>query len=564
MSTIHQDSPVSPVQTVTRRGDAYYLAILFAAILALRIWLLFNTEVAARDSIGYIRYALQFDHQSWAEVLKANEQHPGYPLTLWLVSQPVRTIWGATPDTMRLCSQLVTSLAALLLLFPMYYLGKRLFDRQIGFWAALIFQILPVSGHHLSDGISDGLFLLLASSALLLGVRAVQEGNWRDFAWSGLLSGLAYLTRPEGLFVAAAVGVTLAGLQVLPATRRSWSKFLGQQGSLLAATAAVASLYVLATGALTNKLSPKLMWRGEMVEGKTEPVYSRDTASAKPRSEHDLPLSENGAALQANLFGAFFKSSPYFGQRLTRSFQALGQELGQGFHYLGIVPVLLGLWWHGRRLLCLPGFWVMLVYFSLQSAALMALATTVSYVSDRHVMVLVMCGSFFLAAGLRDLGAVMLTTLRRWRPSITWQPATVSLTICLCLVAYCLPKTLGRVHGNRQGNHAAGLWLARTVQTGDLVKDDHCWSHYYAGQVFQEGKEPHVPTNVRPTCYVVMTRSKDAEVDQRRQDEEHRLRDHGRLVYHWPERSSVEKARVVIYALPRDFQKDPWKVARTD
>ena len=56
----------------------------------LRGWLIYNTEVAARDSIGYIRYALRFEEKAWAEVLRSFDQHPGYPLAIWLVSLPVR------------------------------------------------------------------------------------------------------------------------------------------------------------------------------------------------------------------------------------------------------------------------------------------------------------------------------------------------------------------------------------------------------------------------------------------------------------------------------------------
>src|SRR5205807_6330388 len=109
---------------------------LLALTVALRVWLLCQTEVAARDSIGFIRYALQFETQPWAVVVRTNHQHPGYPLAILAVSVPVRQ-YSSQPETVRMqfSAQLVSSLAGVLLIFPMFYLGKRLFNAPVGFWA---------------------------------------------------------------------------------------------------------------------------------------------------------------------------------------------------------------------------------------------------------------------------------------------------------------------------------------------------------------------------------------------------------------------------------------------
>ena len=68
------------------------LLLLVVLILALRGWLIWNTEVTARDSIGYIRYALEFEKMPWDEVVRQNHQHPGYPFSIWLMSGAVRSI----------------------------------------------------------------------------------------------------------------------------------------------------------------------------------------------------------------------------------------------------------------------------------------------------------------------------------------------------------------------------------------------------------------------------------------------------------------------------------------
>src|SRR5947208_3156277 len=82
--------------------DWRWLLLLLALVVPVRGWLLINTEVMARDSIGFIRYALLFDQEPWGHVVRSIEQHPGYPFTIWLASLPARAWVGdLTPEIMQ-------------------------------------------------------------------------------------------------------------------------------------------------------------------------------------------------------------------------------------------------------------------------------------------------------------------------------------------------------------------------------------------------------------------------------------------------------------------------------
>ena len=70
------------------------LLILLMLVLPLRGWLMWNTEVLARDSVIYINYAMEIERLSWKKALLSNHQHPGYPLSIWAVSVPVRRLAG--------------------------------------------------------------------------------------------------------------------------------------------------------------------------------------------------------------------------------------------------------------------------------------------------------------------------------------------------------------------------------------------------------------------------------------------------------------------------------------
>src|SRR5436190_13192509 len=116
------------------RLDWLLIGVVITLVLPLRLWLFHNTEVTARDSIGYIRYALHFERTpflEWSEeVLKKKHQHPGYPLLVLAVSQPVRAIEGkTTPENLEFTTQLISFAGSLLLAAMMYLLGRRFFDR---------------------------------------------------------------------------------------------------------------------------------------------------------------------------------------------------------------------------------------------------------------------------------------------------------------------------------------------------------------------------------------------------------------------------------------------------
>jgi hypothetical protein len=237
-----QSAAPSPTASDCGR-DWLLLGLLLLAVLPLRGWLLSNTEVTARDSVGYIRYALHFEKYSWDEVLRRHDQHPGYAAAVWAVSVPVRALAGRTDaDTMQRAAQLTSLLAALLLLWPTYHLGRVLFDRSVGFGGALLFQYLPGSGQHLSDGISEPFFLLLLVSGLYQGVQAVQTRSVGRYALCGLFAGLAYLTRPEGLLIVATTGSVLLGMQALPRWRPAWPRAGAAGAARVGGTLAHASI----------------------------------------------------------------------------------------------------------------------------------------------------------------------------------------------------------------------------------------------------------------------------------------------------------------------------------
>jgi hypothetical protein len=511
------------------------LLLLFAA--ASRAWLIGHTEVAARDSVGFIRYALELERDPWKEVLKRNLQHPGYPAVLLAVSWPVRQLCGGTSATsMQLSAQLASALAGVLLILPMYYLGREFFGRRTAFWGTALFQCLPVSARVMSDGLSEATFLLFVTIALLLAVRGLRGRSVAAFTGCGFFSALAYLTRPEGALIVAATGLVLACIQFLSAWRWPWPRALACMAALLLAATAVASPYVIVNGRMTNKPTSRRLW---------------ETTAPEP-----TPVGWHGVhgPLTASVLAVYAPET--LKDRRLWGLYAIATEVTKDLHYLAVLPFLIGLWSFHERLKMRSGAWVLLVLCLLHFLILWRVAVVVGYVSDRHVLVLVLCGVFIAADGAFVLSA-MLTLLAQWhrnaratKPVRSAESGKLAVVLFLVLLGFGLAEALKPLHANRAGHRQAGLWLAAHTSAADPIVDPFCWAHYYAGRVFGEGRTPAMPSGSVPTQYVVMEQSSTSEHSRLPTINYARgLAARGQVVYHWPVDKPEASAKILVYAV---------------
>jgi len=494
-----------------RSGLALTLLLLLAT--GIHAWVIARTTVTARDSIGYIRYALRFEREPWTTVLPTIEQHPLYPLAVLGMSQPVRLFYGGpTPAAMVLSSQLANALGGILLVIPMFFLGKELFGARAGFWAALLFQCLPICAQVTSDGLSDGLFLLLLATGLLFGVQALNRRSVARLFLCGLATGLAYLTRPEGALVAVATVFVLALSQALPACRWPWRRAAVGVVALGLGALVCAGPYMAVIGALTVKPSarrmvsdPHVLLRQDGSSGGTalqgRPDGSGESSHATARASV-APLRLTNVLLASWWVDEGVDGPP----TLTWSLKAVANETIHAFQYVAWGPALVGLWWFRQRWRERPGLLLPLALCGLVALILGRLALALGYLSERHTLVLVLCGSLWAGAALVRGADSWPGLLARWRGrplSARW--ATVLPTAVLLLwTVWCLPAALKPLHANRTGYRKAGEWLADRVQPGDLILDPFCWAHYYAGGVGQEQQPGPVAATHQPLCYVVL------------------------------------------------------------
>jgi 4-amino-4-deoxy-L-arabinose transferase-like glycosyltransferase len=542
-----------------RWRDAYSLLVLLLLAAGLRTWLFCHTAVAARDSIGFIRIAWLLRHQPWADVLRHSEQHPGYPVLLLLVSYPVRLLLhGPEALVMQFSAQLTSVLAGTLLVVPMFYLGRELFGRTAGFWASVLFQVLPASCRVLSDGLSEATFLLFAATALYLAVRGLRTRSPGTFALCGLFGALAYLTRPEGALIVGLTGVVLLAAQFVPAWRRSWGRCAACTASLALATAVAGSPIPLATGKLA--LKPTV----GNIDHPFREHHKRVGPAADERNapgEGDFGALPAGQPVFASLLAVWWLDPPgphRYGY-IVWGLWAVGFELNKGFHYATWISALLGLWLFRERFRRVPGNWVLLLLSGAIILLLWRVAAVMGYLSDRHTLLVLLCGVYCAAAALAALGERAANFLRARAPALLLRlmprrlGRLVMVGLLVALVGSALPKALEAPHLSRTGFRAAGLWLAEHAQPADVIFDPYSWSDYYAGRTFQDVEPP--PPGYTPLEYVVLDRS----VHEKRPDSHPHLSKHqqakklarlGREVYHISGHHRKETFDIAVYALP--------------
>lgn len=521
-------------------SDLPRLALLLVLAIVLRGWLIAHTVVPARDSIGFIRYAWQLrqwpDH--WREILRQNDHPPLYPLTILAASGPVGRWAGGDPvRVMQLSAQAASALAGVLLIVPMFFLGREVLGRQAGFWGAAIFQCLPVPARITSDALSEGVFLLLVAGALALGSRAMRRRSWIGFAGCGLLAGLAYLTRPEGVLVVLAVGMVLLGLQAHPAWRWPWRRSLACLAGLAALALIVALPYMVVIGGVTNK--PTALR-----------VLGND-GSGEADGQWESRLAAPPGPLFASVLGV--TSASPTGDGVSRAAWGVGAVIGEiakDFHYLGVVPVLLGIWWFRDRIWSAPGVWIILAVCGLQGFTVWRVAALRGYVSERHTLLLVLCGCYWGAAAVPGIARRLYSAAGRW--SGRRAPVrVVEGALFVALLGFGLPEMLKPLHANREGHRTAGAWLARNARPCDEVLDPFCWAHYYAGRLFLEGAPPSPGAGEPRQLYVVLEHSKNAHAHLPLLPAAREWASKGTVVYHCPvQRRRNPDDEVVVYRVP--------------
>jgi len=309
---------VAAVRRVALAGPAAWSAIVAGTALLIRLPLMFDpSPVIQGDTKGYMSIADEITHGGLGPY--AILRPPGYPLFIDLVRQ----LPGRGVDNMIVAQHLLgVALAVGILL-----VGWRLFGKPAGILAGLIAAISPqlVAVEH--ELLSDYLFLVLVFSGTVVLAFAALGQSRRLLLITGLLFGMATLTKPLGQVLIVVAPLVLAillrgwrpvvrlslivtlgiGLLVIPwvvrneiATGHPVVSTIGDEILFWRAFDSERQLPFVGHDAVTNTVRRLYATAGRARNGGSEQVWAiRDVLQRRGYSKYDAGVQERRMALRA-------------------------------------------------------------------------------------------------------------------------------------------------------------------------------------------------------------------------------------------------------------------------
>jgi hypothetical protein len=523
----HWNDKLLKTESLSPKINYWHLGILFLLVLFCRTWQITHTEVAARDSIGYIRYAWNLANTSdIVGLMRESHQHPGFPFAIHLFSKPLSYLTGFNQvDAYQFSSQMVSVVFSLAMIFPLYFLFCRLVGEKPGFWGVLIFQTLPATSKVLGDGLSEAMFLFFAACALFFVVKGFQENQRFCFLLGGLFSGISYLVRPEGLIISIA-GCLICFVQAIKKDEQLSARFISKifpLALLLLGTFIVCAPFMMAIGKLTSK-----------------PTGQKILETA----QEGHPQFLVAGVFQVPVIADWWTGNSQGGfQKILWSARVVIEAYIKGFNYIGSFYLFVGLYVALKAWTNKPEYWFLVVCLIGLNLAFYRVASVAGYLSERHAMLALMILSGWCAMGGDSLQNFLVEKVAHSSKSSHW--GSFSWLLFFLVIAFGW-KGLETLHYNREGFKQAGNWLSRATLPGDPVDDPYCWSHYHAGRVFVEGRTdlPHSNPRVR---YVVVERSKNPHVRLQTFSEKDLVQQGGTVVFEHKSKKKGTPEAIVVY-----------------
>ncbi len=474
---------------LSTRGAVWRLAVAAAVALVVRAYLIAVLPVISRDGVVFIRYAQGLQVDAACE-MRQQKQHPLYPLAIAATHKAVSPLGlaGLDPRTRWVVAgQTVTVVSGLALILAVYALTTVLFDKSVGVVAAACAALVPEFCAYGVDVLSDSLHLALYVFGLTLAVSGVRRRSWARFGAAGLLSGLAYLTRPEGgeVAVVAAAGACLV---------HGWPFRLrfGAAAACLAGFLLAAAPYMAVTGRLVQK---KPASRFLKAAWKTAPAPAAIPPSPDQQRIRDADTTPPGGRFAYAGAGAGVSVLPpaeaFAGFRTIGGIaRALGKVLmnwARSLRVMYLLPAVAWLFLVGRR--PVPGAGRRLVV----AAGVVHIVICVRLIhafdywqlfSVRHTLVLAALTLPWTAAGLVALAAHVQHAMKPPRPGIVWLP------LAAIVIGPTLPWLLRTPNRDDAYMREAGDWIARTYPQPQRILTDQWQVPFYANGILCERDEP--------------------------------------------------------------------------
>ena len=174
---------------VTDKIHARSLIYLMIAGLALRLFMLQYRFAVSFDEINYLKLGVSGSLNGFGQILH----------TYWSPLLPACIAFFAHfTEQYEMAARLVSILASVLTLLPIYGLGKMVFGKRVGVIAAGFFALFPPLAFQSTLVLTEPLVMLFGAFAIFFGLRMLQRHSVANALLAGLCGGLSYLAHPAG------------------------------------------------------------------------------------------------------------------------------------------------------------------------------------------------------------------------------------------------------------------------------------------------------------------------------------------------------------------------------
>jgi 4-amino-4-deoxy-L-arabinose transferase-like glycosyltransferase len=452
--TLHDGGPFA---SALGRHEAVALGILLICAALFRALRWSATAVMFNDGPIFIDLAKAMAEGEWAQAL-SHEYHPLFPALI--------AVFHSLIGDWELAAVAVNVIGGTAAVACLYGFARTAFGRAPAFAAAVILAVHPYAIKFSGDVQSEGLYLGLFLGAVWALWLALRSASHAAAAVAGLLCGLAYLTRPEGIGLLA-VGGALAAWHAL---RGSWSRRRAAiWGALLFLTVAcVAGPYVAwlraENGAWSITQKKSVGWITGLSGPPARFAPKEDPAPAAPDRTATDPST--GPTAEQRPPGSAARSFSRYGDAVVDLVHSKLQALGPGLFAILLAGGLIGRW----RRLSFRGVFVLMIV-GLYGLVLYELTLNVGYVSTRHALPAV-------TVALGHVGAALLVVVGAF--PVSRQRVALAL-VFIAIAGIGLSSSLRPDRTDSIAERRAAEWLrARDLPPGGVAVHRRRIA-YYAG-----------------------------------------------------------------------------------
>ncbi|MCK5706922.1 MAG: glycosyltransferase family 39 protein [Candidatus Aureabacteria bacterium] len=185
----------------------HILVFLVVFFIFLKISGFFYYDVIAKDGVTYATLAEGFHKSGLKEALNITFP-PLYPVITGLLAYIIEPIFQLFPiigkyfDFYEFCGIFSSTLFFIVLVFSVYFIGKKFYGDRVALWASVITCTHPLLFRYSSEVLTETLFTLLLFWGIYGLITASQRKSYILSFLSAFSFGLSYYVKPESIAIA--------------------------------------------------------------------------------------------------------------------------------------------------------------------------------------------------------------------------------------------------------------------------------------------------------------------------------------------------------------------------